>query len=98
MTLSPSRPPGSTAGRIDTGYLTREIDRRVHGSTDAAPPRPLQSTVRNRRMREYVDFLGSQPPYDAPDSADLDALARTVDVEFFAARHTDRRGRRGPTR
>nr|WP_271210502.1 hypothetical protein [Rhodococcus wratislaviensis] len=37
-------------------------------------------------------------PYDAPDSADLDALARTVDVEFFAARHTDRRGRRGPTR
>ncbi len=36
-------------------------------------------------MREYVDFLGSQPPYDALDSADLDALARTVEVEYFAA-------------
>ena len=36
-------------------------------------------------MREYVDFLGSQPPYDALDSADLDALARTVEVEYFTA-------------
>jgi CBS domain-containing protein len=36
-------------------------------------------------MREYVDFLGAQPPYDALDSADLDALAQLVEVEYFAA-------------
>jgi hypothetical protein len=47
----------------------------------AAPrkPRPLPQP----RTREYVDFLGSQSPYDAPKSADLAALARLVEVEVF---------------
>lgn len=36
-------------------------------------------------MREYVDFLGGQPPYDALDATDLEALARLVEVEYFAA-------------
>lgn len=36
-------------------------------------------------MKEFVDFLGSQPPFDALDSPDLDALARTIEVEFFPA-------------
>ena len=36
-------------------------------------------------MKEFVDFLGSQPPFDALDSQDLDALARTIEVEFFPA-------------
>lgn len=36
-------------------------------------------------MREYVDFLGSQSPYDALESADLEALARLVEVEYFTA-------------
>lgn len=36
-------------------------------------------------MREYVDFLGSQSPYDALESADLEALARLVEVEYFSA-------------
>jgi CBS domain-containing protein len=31
-------------------------------------------------MREYVDFLGGQAPYDA-----LDALARLIEVGYFAA-------------
>src|SRR5262245_4753243 len=39
-------------------------------------------------MREYVDFLGGQPPYDALDSADLEALARLVEVEYFTAGST----------
>lgn len=36
-------------------------------------------------MKEFVDFLGSQPPFDTLDSRDLDALARTIEVEFFRA-------------
>ena len=36
-------------------------------------------------MREYVDFLGGQSPYDALDAADLEALARLIEVEYFAA-------------
>lgn len=36
-------------------------------------------------MREYVDFLGGQPPYDALDADDLERLARMVEVEYFAA-------------
>ena len=36
-------------------------------------------------MREYVDFLGGQSPYDALDAADLDALARLIEVEYFAS-------------
>jgi CBS domain-containing protein len=35
-------------------------------------------------MKEFVDFLGSQAPYDTLSSADLDALAREVEVEYFA--------------
>ena len=34
-------------------------------------------------MKEYADFLGRQPPYDALDAADLEQLARHVEVEFF---------------
>ena len=34
-------------------------------------------------MKEYVDFLGSQPPYDALDAEDLERLARSVEVEYF---------------
>jgi CBS domain-containing protein len=36
-------------------------------------------------MREYVDFLGAQSPYDALDAADLAALARLIEVEFFGS-------------
>jgi CBS domain-containing protein len=36
-------------------------------------------------MREYIDFLGGQPPYDALDVADLEVLARLVEVEYFVA-------------
>ena len=36
-------------------------------------------------MREYVDFLGGQSPYDALESTDLDALARLIEVEYFLA-------------
>ncbi|MBB5161641.1 cyclic nucleotide-binding domain-containing protein [Mycobacterium sp. AZCC_0083] len=36
-------------------------------------------------MREYVDFLGAQSPYDALDAADLAALARLIEVEYFAS-------------
>jgi len=36
-------------------------------------------------MREYVDFLGGQPPYDQLDAADLEALARLIEVEYFTA-------------
>ena len=35
-------------------------------------------------MAEYIDFLGSQSPYDALDAADLEALAQLVEVEHFA--------------
>lgn len=36
-------------------------------------------------MKEFTDFLGSQPPFDALDAADLEALTRTIEVEFFPA-------------
>ncbi len=36
-------------------------------------------------MKEFTDFLGSQPPFDALDAHDLAALCRTIEVEFFAA-------------
>ncbi len=36
-------------------------------------------------MKEFTDFLGSQPPFDALDAQDLAALCRTIEVEFFAA-------------
>ncbi len=31
-------------------------------------------------MREYVDFLGGQTPYDALEASDLEALARLIEV------------------
>src|SRR5690349_19869614 len=36
-------------------------------------------------VKEFVDFLGAQPPYDALDAAELERLAHAVEVEFFAA-------------
>ena len=36
-------------------------------------------------MREYVDFLGGQAPYDKLEAADLEALARLIEVEYFLA-------------
>ncbi len=36
-------------------------------------------------MREYVDFLGRQSPYDALEASDRDALARLIEVEYFVA-------------
>jgi CBS domain-containing protein len=39
-------------------------------------------------MREYVDFLGGQSPYDALDAVDLRALAQLVEVEYFPAGQT----------
>lgn len=36
-------------------------------------------------MKEFVDFLGAQTPFDALDTQDLEALARTIEVEFFPA-------------
>jgi CBS domain-containing protein len=36
-------------------------------------------------VQEYIDFLGKQSPYDRLDPADLQRLARHVEVEFFAA-------------
>lgn len=36
-------------------------------------------------MKEFTDFLGSQPPFDALDALDLEALCRTIEVEFFTA-------------
>ncbi len=34
-------------------------------------------------MKEYADFLGRQAPYDSLDPADLEQLARRVEVEYF---------------
>jgi CBS domain-containing protein len=39
-------------------------------------------------MKEYADFLGSQPPYDALTSEDLVRLVEALEVEYFAARTT----------
>jgi CBS domain-containing protein len=36
-------------------------------------------------VRQYVDFLGDQPPYDALDPKDLERLARRVEVEYVTA-------------
>jgi CBS domain-containing protein len=36
-------------------------------------------------LKEFVEFLGSQPPYDRLDPDDLERLARAVEVELFAA-------------
>lgn len=36
-------------------------------------------------MREYIDFLGGQSPYDALEATDLEVLARLIEVEYFAA-------------
>ncbi|MFC9549964.1 putative nucleotidyltransferase substrate binding domain-containing protein [Rhodococcus sp. NPDC056960] len=36
-------------------------------------------------MKEFVEFLGAQAPYDRLDGDDLSRLARTVEAEFFSA-------------
>lgn len=36
-------------------------------------------------MREFVEFLSAQPPYHALDNADLERLARVVEVEYYPA-------------
>lgn len=36
-------------------------------------------------MKEFTDFLASQPPYDALAAADLQRLVRTLEVEFVRA-------------
>lgn len=36
-------------------------------------------------MKEYLDFLSGQSPYDALDAEDLQRLVRNIDVEFVAA-------------
>jgi len=36
-------------------------------------------------VKEYADFLGSQPPYDALGADDLERLVHEVEVEYFAA-------------
>ncbi|HXP19775.1 MAG TPA: putative nucleotidyltransferase substrate binding domain-containing protein [Streptosporangiaceae bacterium] len=36
-------------------------------------------------MKEYADFLGAHAPYDSLDAADLEQLARNVEVEYFTA-------------
>ncbi|WP_395695845.1 putative nucleotidyltransferase substrate binding domain-containing protein [Nocardioides sp.] len=39
-------------------------------------------------MKEYADFLGSQPPYDSLGSDDLRRLVEALEVEYFAAGST----------
>ena len=36
-------------------------------------------------MKEFVDFLGEQPPFDSLDEEDLARLVAHVEVEYFAA-------------
>lgn len=36
-------------------------------------------------MKEFIDFLGGQSPYDALAAEDLERLARAVEVEYFTA-------------
>ena len=36
-------------------------------------------------MKEFADFLGGQPPFDALDADDLARLVTRVEVEYFAA-------------
>ncbi|MCU7731005.1 DUF294 nucleotidyltransferase-like domain-containing protein [Actinoplanes sp. KI2] len=36
-------------------------------------------------MKEFADFLGGQPPFDALDAEDMDRLVAHVEVEYFAA-------------
>lgn len=39
-------------------------------------------------MKEYADFLGSQPPYDALGADELGRLVSELEVEYFAAGST----------
>ncbi len=39
-------------------------------------------------MKEYADFLGSQPPYDALGADELERLVHDLEVEYFAAGST----------
>lgn len=47
--------------------------------------RPRRAPNPPSAMREYIDFLGGQHPYDSLDAADLEALAHRVEVEYFTA-------------
>ncbi len=35
-------------------------------------------------MKEFADFLGGQPPFDALDAEDMTRLVARVEVEYFA--------------
>ncbi len=62
-----------------------EITPRSPSRAQGLPRRSEAEAEPHKRMREYVDFLGGQPPYDALDAADLEALARLIEVEYFTA-------------
>ena len=51
------------------------------GGTWRRRPTPGQ----DEPVKEFVDFLAAQPPYDALDPAALDRLARTLEVEYVRA-------------
>src|SRR5512141_1352002 len=70
----------------------------VHGSSGARPRRALDlrpvgaNPVGCRRaaaareagaVKEFLDFLAGQSPYDQLDAAELERLARKVEVEYF---------------
>jgi CBS domain-containing protein len=40
---------------------------------------------KGRGVKEFADFLGEQPPFDALDADDLARLVARVEVEYFAA-------------
>lgn len=56
----------------------------------ARPDRAVGATaVRHTDLvKEYVDFLGSQSPYDELDPSDLVTLANAIEVEYFGAGET----------
>lgn len=49
-------------------------------------------------MKEFVDFLGGQAPYDALDLDDLELLAESIEAEFFASGATVYRAGSEPLR
>jgi CBS domain-containing protein len=55
------------------------------GNTRRGPKRPPRDQEGDCRVKEFVDFLGSQSPYDRLDPDDLERLAGAVEVELFAA-------------
>src|SRR5215208_5791683 len=55
------------------------------GSRGAALPRCITPRREDVRMKEYADFLGSQPPYDSLTSDELRRLIEELEVQYFAA-------------